>query len=60
MTTLMTSIRTDIAAQYRLRAQEARSQAAATSDGEQRKRLLHYAEQWERMAEYEEKSRASR
>ena len=50
----MTSIRTDIPAQYRARAQEARAKAAAIEDGEARQQLLHDAEVWERMADFEE------
>ena len=56
----MTSIRTNLPAQYRARAQEARDQAAAASDEEKRQRLVRDAQLWERMAEYEEKNNPSR
>jgi hypothetical protein len=39
--------------QYRFRAEQAREKAAATSDEAKRKALLHDAEQWDRMAEFE-------
>ena len=57
---LMTSVKTNLPAQYRARAQEARDQADATSDEEKRQRLVRDAELWERMAEYEEKNNPSR
>jgi hypothetical protein len=56
----MTSVKTDLSAQYRARAQEARDQAATVQDDETRKRLLQDAETWERMAAYEEKNNPNR
>ena len=52
----MTSVKTNLPAQYRARAKEARDQAAIVADEEKHKRLLSDAELWERMAEYEEKN----
>ena len=51
----MTSIQNNLPLQYRARARAAREQAAAATTEEERQRLLHDAEQWERMADYEEK-----
>jgi hypothetical protein len=51
----MTSVRNDNPALYRARAQEAREKAKAATDEALRKLLLHDAELWERMADYEEK-----
>lgn len=52
----MTSIQTNLPLQYRARAKAAREQATTAATEEQRQRLLHDAEQWERMADYEEKT----
>lgn len=52
----MSSVRNNLPAQYRARAKEARDQAALAPDEEKRKRLLHDAELWERMADYEEQN----
>ena len=43
-----------LATQYRARAEEARVKAEAASEPEVRKALLHDAEMWERMAQYED------
>ena len=43
-------------AQHRARALEDRDKAASEPDEAKRKSLLHNAEMWERMAEYEEKN----
>ncbi len=53
----MTSIKTDRPAEFRTRAKEARDQAAAATDEATRAKLIRDAEQWERMAAFEEKSR---
>jgi len=53
---LLTSVQNNLPSQYRARAQEARDRAAAAQDEDQRKLLLHDADLWERMAEYEEKA----
>jgi hypothetical protein len=60
MSGFVTSVKTDLSAQYRARAQEARDQAATVQDDETRKRLLQDAETWERMAAYEEKNNPNR
>ncbi len=52
----MTSVQNKLPAQYRQRAKEARERAAATTDEAVRTRILHDAEQWEKMAEYEEQA----
>jgi hypothetical protein len=54
MSGLMTSMKTDVPKQYRARAQEARAKADALEDEAARQRLVHEAEVWERMADYEE------
>jgi hypothetical protein len=51
----MTSVHNRRPAQYRARATEAREKAAAATNEETRQLLLHDAELWEKMAEYEEK-----
>ena len=56
----MTSVKTNLPAQYRARAQAARYQAASVQYEEKRKRLLQEAETWERMAAFEEKNNPSR
>ena len=56
----MTSVKTNLPAQYRARAREARDQAASVQDEETRKRLLQDAETWERMAAYEERNNPTR
>ena len=43
-------------AQHRARAQEDRDKAASEPDEAKRESLLHNAEMWERMADYEEKN----
>jgi hypothetical protein len=43
--------------QYRTRAREARAKAAAATDEATRQPLLRDAEMWDRMAEFEEKTR---
>jgi hypothetical protein len=43
-------------AQYRACAQQAREQAATANDEPTRKALLHDADLWERMADYEAKN----
>ena len=60
MSGLMTSIKTDVPAQYRARAQEARAKAEAIEDEDARRRLLNDAELWDQMAEYEEKANLRR
>jgi hypothetical protein len=60
MSGFMTSVKTDLPAQYRARAQEARDRAATVQDEETQKRLLQDAETWERMAAYEEKNNPNR
>ena len=52
----MVSIKKYLPEQYRVRAKEAREQAAMTDDPAKRKRLLEDADTWERMADYEEKA----
>ena len=47
-------------AQYRARADEARTQADAATDEESPKRLLQDADTWERMAAYEDKHNPQR
>lgn len=49
----MTSIIRDRAGDYRKRAAEAREQAAAAASDEARAKLLQDADNWERMADYE-------
>ena len=56
MSGLMASEQNKLPVQYRARAQEARERAALATDKEKRKLLLHDAELWEKMAEYEEKA----
>jgi len=56
----MTSMKTDVPAQYRARAQEARAKAEAIEDEDARRRLLNDAELWDQMAEYEEKTNLRR
>lgn len=56
MSGLMTSMKTDVPAQYRARAQEARAKAEAIEDEDARRRLLNDAELWDQMADYEEKA----
>jgi hypothetical protein len=51
----MTSLKTDIPAQLRARAEDARQKAQAEPDESIRKRLLIDANLWEQMAFYEEK-----
>ena len=51
----MTSVKTNVPAQLRARAEEARQKAAAEPSEPARKALLNDAELWERMADYEEK-----
>ena len=53
----MTSVKNVLPAQYRMRAKEARDQAALAPTEGKRQALLRDAELWERMAEYEEKTR---
>ena len=50
----MPSLRRDIPRQYRARAEDARTQAAAAPDEATRRRWLADAEKWERMAAFEE------
>jgi len=52
----MTSIKSNLPAQYRARAEQARQQAALATDEATRKTRLNDAALWERMAEYEEKN----
>jgi len=53
--TSMTSLKTDRPAEYRARAKQARDQAEATiNDEAARAKLIRDAEQWERMAAFEE------
>jgi DNA-binding PadR family transcriptional regulator len=49
----MTSVLTDLARQYRARAEEARERASAAVTEEGRQSLLRIAESWERMAKWE-------
>jgi hypothetical protein len=56
----MTSVVTDLARQYRARAEEARVRAEAAESEQTRKSLLQIAETWERMAQYEEKTNPQR
>ncbi len=60
MNGLITSVRNSLPSQYRARAQEAHAKAAAVKDEDKRKLLLHDAELWEQMAEYEEKTNPRR
>ena len=50
----MTSMQNNLPAQYRVRAEEARTKAEAAQDEKTRQRLLNDADMWERMAAYEE------
>ena len=50
----MTSIKTDLAARHRTRAEEARRKAEVEKDESVRKALLNDAEIYERMAQYVE------
>ena len=50
----MVSVVTNLAQQYRARAEEARTRANEATDDAVRKRLLESAETWERMARWEE------
>jgi hypothetical protein len=52
----MSSLKTNIPAQLRARAEEARQKAEAEADGAIRQRLLLDADLWQRMADYEEKN----
>lgn len=52
----MPSLRSNVPRQLRARADETRAKAAAAPDEPTRKRLLQDAENWERMAAYEEKN----
>ena len=57
----MTSVRNEQPARHRARAQEARAKAAEpATDEATRKALLHDAELWERMADYEETNNPKR
>ena len=56
----MTSVITDLARQYRARAEEARVRAEAAEDEPSRQSLLQIAETWERMARYEEQTNPQR
>lgn len=56
----MTSIITDVARQYRARAEEARARADEATDDATRKSLLQIAETWERMAQWEERTNPQR
>lgn len=49
----MTTVITDLARQYRARAEEARARASAAITEEGRQSLLQIAETWERMAKWE-------
>jgi len=49
----MTSDLTDLARQYRARAEECRERASAAVTEERRQSLLQIAETWERMAKWE-------
>ena len=51
----MTSLAKNTAAEYRARAQEARTKAATESDEAARKALLSDADLWERMAAFEDR-----
>ncbi len=50
----MTSVVTNLAQQYRARAEEARLRSEETTDDDARMSLLQIAETWERMAKWEE------
>lgn len=50
----LTSVTTDLARQYRARAQETRAMAAAAITDEGRQNLLQIADTWERMADWED------
>lgn len=56
----MTSVVTNLAQQYRARAEEARLRADATTDDAVRQSLLQAAETWERMAKWEEQNNPQR
>jgi len=51
----MSSLSRNTVAEYRARAQEARTKAETESDEAARKTLLRDADLWERMAAFEEK-----
>ena len=51
----MPSLHRNIPRQYRLRAQEARTEAACAVDEATRQRWLADADKWERMAAFEER-----
>jgi hypothetical protein len=52
----VTSVKNNLPSQYGKRAQEARDKAAAEADENVRKLLLHDAQLWEQMADFEEKA----
>jgi hypothetical protein len=56
----MTSVITDLARQYRARAEEARARAEVAESEQRRRGLLQIAETWERMARYEEQTNPQR
>jgi hypothetical protein len=56
MSGFVTSIENALPKEYRARAQQARERAATAPHEATRKRLLQDAANWERMADYEEKT----
>jgi hypothetical protein len=56
----LTSVQNNLPSQYRKWAKEARDKAAAEADENVRKLLLHDAQLWEQMADFEEKAYPSR
>jgi hypothetical protein len=59
MSWLGTSVQNRLPSEYRERAKQARERAAEATDENVRERLLHDAQLWEQMAQFEEKAKPS-